>query len=240
MAPAPAPQEVEDLTAFLRAARVAADARILDVPCGLGRRAHGLAERGFDVTAVDTNAVAIEGLRRRASKKLGGRLHCRTAERETWPDLPASESFDAILCLDHALGRDTPEMETSFLRRLRTHVATDGLLVLDVLHRDFFASRPRPFAYHVIGEVEQHEFRSFDPVSGTLELRWRFYQRDGDDLRFRGSSSARLRLLAPHEVEELLREAGWGIEAWYGGWGKEAVTTERRKLILVARPAARS
>lgn len=241
----PAPQaasvpEVEEIAGFLDAAGVGPGARVLDVPCGIGRRARGLAERGYRVTAVDTNTVAIETLRRRVPKKLADRIEYRAASATGIPGLASGESFDAVLCLDHALGRESREHDVAFLSRLRGHTTVNGLLVVDFLHRDFFASRPRPFAYHVVGDVEQHEFRTFDPVSGMLELTWKFYQRDGADLRYRGISSARLRLLAPHEAEAILRDAGWTVEARYGGWRKETVSADHRKLLLAARPAARS
>lgn len=236
----PSPPEAEEIADFLLAAGIRPGARLLDAPCGIGRRARGLAERGYRVTAVDANAVAIETLRRRMPKKVAGQLEYRTATPEALPGLEAAESVDAALCLDHAIGRDAPERDVAFLSRVRDHVPPEGLLLIDFLHRDFFASRPRPFAYHVVGEVEQHEFRTFDPLSGVLELTWRFYQRESSNLRFRGMSSTRLRLLAPHEAEEVLRDAGWAVEARYGGWGKEALSADRRKILLVARPAARS
>ncbi len=237
---APAAGEVEELADFLEAEGVPSGSRLLDVPCGIGRRARGLADRGYRMTAVDANTMAIEVLRRRVPKKLADRIEYRAASPESMPGVKAAESFDGILCLDHAIGRDARERDVALLARLREHVAPRGLLVVDFLHRDFFASRPRPFAYHVVGEVEQHEFRIFDPVSGVLELTWKFYQRDGADLRYRGISSARMRLLAPHEAEAILRDAGWTVVARYGGWHKEAVSADHRKLLLEARPAARS
>ncbi len=238
--PAAAVPEVEEIAAFLGAVGVAASSRLLDAPCGIGRRARGLAELGYRVTAVDTNTVAIDALHRRAPKRLAARLDYQTATVAAMPGLAAGETFDAILCLDHALGREPRERDVAFLARLRGHTSADGLLVVDFLHRDFFASRPRPFAYHVVGDVEQHEFRTFDPVSGILDLTWKFYQRDGPDLRYRGISSARLKLLAPHEAEAILGDAGWSVVARYGGWRKETVSADHRKLLLVARPAARS
>ncbi len=234
----PPDAEMEDLLAFLSGAGVRPPARILDVPCGIGRRAYRLAEQGYRVTAVDANDVAITALRRRAPKRAQGRLECRPAPRDALPGLPPADTYDAILCLDHAVGRGPRDADVAFLARLCGHVAPGGLLLLDLLHRDFFAARPRPFAYHVIGGVEQHEFRAFDPISGVLDLTWRFYRREGKDLRFEGSSSARIRLMAPHEAEGLLAEAGWHVEAWHGGWKNEAVSADRRKIVLVARAAA--
>ncbi len=233
----PLEAEAEELLAFLAEVGVLPSARILDAPCGIGRRAYRLAERGYRVTAVDPNDVAVAALRRRVPKRTQGRLDCRSAPRDAMPGLASADTYEAILCLDHAIGRGPRDGDVAFLTRLRRHAAR-GVLLMDLLHRDFFAARPRPFAYHVIGGVEQHEFRAFDPVSGFLDLTWRFYRREGEDLRFQGSSSARMRLLAPHEVESLLADAGWRVDAWYGGWRRDAVSADRRKLVLVARPAA--
>ncbi len=236
----PSRTEADEVAAFLEGMGVAAGARLLDAPCGIGRRAHVLAEQGYRVTAVDVNPVAIEALRRRVPQGLQDRLRCRSATWETLPDLAADERFDVALCLDHAIGRGPREADVARLRRLREHTVPGGALLMDLLHRDFFAARPRPFAYHVLGGVEQHEFRTFDPVSGVLDLTWRFYRREGKDLRFQGVSAAHLRLLSPRELADLLEDAGWRVEAWHGGWGKEPISADRRKLVLVARAAARS
>ena len=155
------------------------------------------------------------------------------------PGLAPSERFGAILCLDHAIGLQPRERESVFLRRMRGALSDGGLLLVGILHRDFFAVRSRPFSYHVVGNVEQHEFRSYDPVSGILNLVWKFYERDGEDLRFRGTSSRRLTLLAPDEAKALLEAGGWRVEAVYGGWNREAVSADRREVLLVARTPAR-
>lgn len=64
----------EDLEAppvplLVRTAKDLRPARVLDLACGTGRNALWLASQGWDVTAVDASAVAIEILRRRAAEK---------------------------------------------------------------------------------------------------------------------------------------------------------------------------
>ncbi len=235
----PPAEEAEALETFLGGEGIPEGSRVLDAPCGIGRRASALAARGFRVVAVDPNDVAIEAAKARVPPNLRPSLRFGTAPLERLPDLPTDARFDAILCLDHAIGRGPADREIAMLARLREHLAPGGVLVVDLLHRDFFALRPRPFSFHVIGSVEQHEYRSFDPHTGILELTWKFYERVGEDLRHRADSSATMRLLTPHEAGALVEAAGWRVDAVHGGWTREPVSAERRKLVLVARPAAR-
>ncbi len=108
---------------------------------------------------------------------------------------------------------------------------------MDLLNRDFFASRRLPFAFHTIGSLEQHEFRSFDAATGVLRLEWKFYERVGEDLKHRTDSSAELVLLTPRDVGVTLGQSGWRMVGVWGGWRREAVTADHRKLIVLATPA---
>src|SRR2546425_6823233 len=190
-------EDVEAIRMFLEGEGIAPGAHLLDVPCGIGRRAVGLAEAGFEVTAVDPNEMGIAAATERIPDAVVKRLHFATASRDSLPGLPAGARFDAILCLDHALGRGSAADDLALLRRLEAHVRPEGRLVLDLLNRDFFASRQRPFAFHTIGSFEQHEFRSFDPVTGVLRLEWKLYERVGQGLKHRTYSSAGLTRLQP-------------------------------------------
>ena len=230
-------EDVEAIRMFLEEEGIAPGAHLLDVPCGIGRRAVGLAEAGFDVTAVDPNEMGIAAASERSPDAVGKRLHFATAPRDSLPGLPPGTRFEVILCLDHALGRGSTAGDTAFLRRLAAHVHPGGRLVLDLLNRDFFAVRQRPFAFHTIGSLEQHEFRSFDPVTGVLRLDWKFYERIGEDLKHRTDSSAELTLLTPRDVAWNLGQSGWRIVGVWGGWRREAPTADHRKLIVLATPA---
>jgi SAM-dependent methyltransferase len=229
-------EDVESIRMFLQEERIATGARLLDVPCGIGRRALGLAEAGFDVTAVDPNEMAIQAAKERIPDSITDRLHFMAAPRDALPDLAAGARFDAILCLDHALGRGPITDDVAFLDRLAAHVGPTGRLILDLLNRDFFASRSRPFAFHTIGSLEQHEFRSFDPATGVLRLEWKFYERVSQDLKHRTDSSVELFLLTPPDLAASLRQSRWRMVGVWGGWQRQAVTADHRKLIVLATP----
>jgi len=230
-------EDVEAIRMFLQEEGIALGAHLLDAPCGIGRRAIGLAESGYEITAIDTNEIGIAAAKERIPAAIANRLHLAAVPRDAMPGLPASTRFDAILCLDHALGRGSTADDVAFLRRLEAHARPGGKLILDFLNRDFFASRPRPFAFHTIGSLEQHEFRSFDPVTSALRLEWKFYERVGENLKHRTDSSAELVLLTPRDLAAILGQSGWRMVGAWGGWHREAVTADHRKLIVLATPA---
>src|SRR6266542_4273463 len=70
--------------------------RALDVACGVGRHAIWLAERGWQVTAVDNSRVAIEILRQRASEKVLA-IDSRLADLERHEFIIEPEVYDLIL-----------------------------------------------------------------------------------------------------------------------------------------------
>jgi len=78
--------------------------RALDVACGPGRHAIWLAERGWQVTAVDSSRVAIEILRRRASEQ-GVAIDSRIANLELHEFIIEPEAYDLIVVCNY-LQRD--------------------------------------------------------------------------------------------------------------------------------------
>src|SRR5207249_2602422 len=74
-------EDVESIRMFLQEERIMPGAHLLDVPCGIGRRAVGLAESGFEVTAVDPNEIGIAAAKERIAGPIADRLHLASASR---------------------------------------------------------------------------------------------------------------------------------------------------------------
>src|SRR2546428_10421336 len=126
-------EDVESIRMFLLEERIAPGAHLLDVPCGIGRRALGLAEAGFDVTAVDPNEMAIHAAKERIPDSIADRLHLVSLPPDALPAFVAGTPCGAVLRLDHALGRGPRSDDVAFLGRLATHVGPDGRSVLEPL-----------------------------------------------------------------------------------------------------------
>ncbi len=78
----PATREAEEIAEFLDRHGAGRSARLLDIPCGIGRRAFALAERGYHVVAVDANEVGTDAAEARVPTAFRSRLRFAAAPRE--------------------------------------------------------------------------------------------------------------------------------------------------------------
>jgi cyclopropane fatty-acyl-phospholipid synthase-like methyltransferase len=121
----PAEATAADLAFIARHVAAAPPAHVLDVPCGAGRHALGLAASGYEVTGIDLSQDAAS---RAALAAAGLSAHfMRSDMREFVLDEPA----DAAICFGNSLGYFGPEGLSAFLRRLAASVRFGGRLLLD-------------------------------------------------------------------------------------------------------------
>jgi SAM-dependent methyltransferase len=116
--------EDSPLPLFVKTVAGLVPGRALDLACGPGRHALHLAELGWNVTAVDSSAVAIEFLRERASER-GLRVDARVADLEGDEFVIEPASFD-LVC-------DTFYLQRSLIPQIREGVRPGGVLFA-VLH----------------------------------------------------------------------------------------------------------
>jgi len=115
----------------------------LDVGCGEGADAIWLAERGWQVTAVDLSVVALERAAAQAVK-----IGAAVARRITWQHadlarwVPPAARFDLVSMQFMHL---PPEPRDSLVRRLAASVAPGGSLLIVGHHpSDLETTAPRP------------------------------------------------------------------------------------------------
>jgi 2-polyprenyl-3-methyl-5-hydroxy-6-metoxy-1,4-benzoquinol methylase len=115
---------------------ISTPARVLDIGCGDGRHAIMLAERGFDVSALDIS----ESLVRRGIERAGS-LPIAWSVRDVRAGVP-SGPFDLVLCLYDVIGSSASPLDDV---RLLTNVASaldpGGYLILSVMNTE--ATLPR-------------------------------------------------------------------------------------------------
>jgi SAM-dependent methyltransferase len=94
--------------------------RALDLACGAGRHAVFLAERGWDVTAVDASTVAVEITRRRTQER-GLHIDARVADLERNEFVIEPATFD-LIC-------DFYYLQRNLFPRIRAGIKSSGAFV---------------------------------------------------------------------------------------------------------------
>lgn len=94
--------------------------RALDVACGAGRHSILLAERGWQVTAVDNSSVAIALLRQRANER-GVAVDARVADLERGEFVIKPNTYDLIINCCY--------LQRDLFSSIRDGVRTGGLLI---------------------------------------------------------------------------------------------------------------
>jgi 2-polyprenyl-3-methyl-5-hydroxy-6-metoxy-1,4-benzoquinol methylase len=112
---------------IIDAAKLAPGNRVLDIMCGYGRHAIGLARKGFDVTALDNLDDYIQEIE-------------KTARQENLPINPQLQDiseaqftgvYDAVICMGNCFSNLDQQNVTKVLANLSRHIKLNGRLVIN-------------------------------------------------------------------------------------------------------------
>lgn len=197
---------------------------MLDVPCGHGRIANRLAQRGARVTGVDADAYFLDHARRDAVAR-GVEVDYLEADMR---QLPWEERFAAVVNWFTSFGYFDDEGNQAWLQTVRRTLQPGGLLAIDVHNRDVFMGNRIP-----AGVVERDgdlvvDRHRFDVETGR-ETTERWMIRGG---RVRKTEYS-VRFYTFTELRSLLLDVGF---AAVGGVGhdRQPLTLETRRMIVIA------
>lgn len=205
--------------------------RVLDLGCGTGRLALGMAKRGHAVTGIDPARASLAAARAKPG-----------ADAVRWIEGTSAQvtdgAFDVAVMTSHVAQFFVTDLDwSSALGDLGRSLVPGGTLVFDT--RD-----PRARAWEGWNQVDSRRLvtlRRGDVVTiwtevtgvedGTISFTHHYRFADGDEM----SSEAMLRFRSGDEVRSSLHDAGFDIEHIYGGWKREPVGEGDGELIVVAR-----
>jgi SAM-dependent methyltransferase len=109
--------------------------RVLDLCCGYGRHALGLAPRGYAMTGLDRDADAIAEAWRR-TEAAGLEAAWITGDMREVGALP--DTFDAIINMWQSLSYFDDEANAALLRAIHDRLTPGGRFIVDSFNRDYF------------------------------------------------------------------------------------------------------
>jgi SAM-dependent methyltransferase len=217
---------------------------VLEPGCGTGRVVAPLAAAGFRVSGFDTSEGMLRrARRRRAALAPDARLRLRFS-RQDMVDFEYRHRFRAVILafstfnlLADASGRH------ACLRRVADHLEPGGLLLADLFNPGApAAAAPRrrtttfrmpPHGHIVEKAVEEVD----DPGGGATTVRYTYQERRWLDDTPVDQLQVEFRLarVCRHDMEAVLYEAGFDVEAVVGDYSGRPFSERSPRMILQAR-----
>jgi SAM-dependent methyltransferase len=183
---------------------------VLDVACGIGTQALGLAALGYDVTASDLSPGAVRRLRDEAARR-GVRIDAKVADmRDAWD--AHGRTFDVVLCADNALPHLLADGDiVDALRGFCRCTAPGGMCLVSI--RDYAPIDLQTARMHPHGIREQDGarwvlFQVWDPRPPLYETSMYIVEDRGGQVQTR-VMRATCYALPVSRLEELMTEAGF-------------------------------
>jgi SAM-dependent methyltransferase len=205
--------------------------RVLDLGCGTGRIALGLADAGHTVTGIDPSLAALAAARAKPGAKRVAWIH---GTAESAPDA----SFDIVLMTGHVSQFLLENEWAGALGAIRHALVPGGRLA-------FHAYDPRERIWERWTPEDTRRFIAMP--GGTTVLTWtEVTDVSNDEVSFshhyqwfpggeRLRSDSTLRFWSEQRLRQSVTDAGFTIERVDGGWRGEPVGLGNGELIVVAR-----
>ncbi|MFW5926208.1 MAG: class I SAM-dependent methyltransferase, partial [Myxococcota bacterium] len=205
-------------------------ATILDVGCGLGMHAIELTKRGYLVVGLDLSLPMLSRAGDEA-QDMGLKINFLHGDMR---DMVFEGSFDAVLCWSTTFGYFDDEANRKVMGRLYKALKPRGLLLLDVVNRDFVVPmQPNLIWFEGDGCVCMEE-TSFNYITSRLEVKRTVILDDGRQREAQYS----IRLYSIHELGQLMHQQGFRVAEISGGEATRGVflgSSSPRLIILAER-----
>lgn len=200
--------------------------RVLDLCCGYGRHALGLAEQGYQVTGLDRSQAAIAEAERR-SQAAGMQVTyvtCDMREVDTLPD-----TFDAVINMWQSLSFFDDDTNAYVLRAIHAKLTTGGRFVVDLYNRASFERQQGTKQQEINGiTVESHGYMQGNRWHSELTYR-------DTNGAVTGGDHMEWRLYTPQEFDSLAAACGFTTRLACAWWDESLAPSRdigRMQIVL--------
>ena len=215
---------------------------ILEAMCGTGRVLLPLAEAGHSITGIDISPamIAITQAKIEAAH-LMGQAGAAVGDIRA---IDLGKRFGlAIVAMNSFMHLTTTEDQLGALRSMREELQRGGLLILDLFNpepQELTADQgvlvhAKSFRSSDGLEVQKYVLRRTDFATQTHYVEFVYDQIGADRLLRRDVLPFTMRWVYRFELEHLLTQTGFDLEALFGSYDLEDYTSDSERLIAVAR-----
>jgi SAM-dependent methyltransferase len=199
---------------------------ILELACGFGRHANRLAALGHRVTGLDLMEGFLDMARQDAiSRGVQVRYHQGDMRQAAFQN-----AFDRVMLLFTAFGYFDDDDNLRVLKNVSAALRPGGLFITDSMNRDVFLKNFQPAHVSEKDGDLMIDRIAFDSLSGIMQNQ-RIIIRNG----VRKDKPFKIRIYNPNEFADLLGKAGLEVYGMYGGFDAQPVSTDSRRLVVLAR-----
>jgi SAM-dependent methyltransferase len=210
------------------ALELAPGARLLDMPCGIGRHSVELARRGFRLTGVDF----VEGYiseARAAAVAAGVEPEFLVGDMR---EFATEDAFDAAFCYFSSFGYFSESDDERFMRAVASSLHAGGRFLLDLHIAETLLPMFKERDWHWVGQPQASprvlEERRWVVETGRVEVSWTIVDDAGAQ-----TSPASIRIYSYRELRDLLRRTGFAtVRVLDGSTGGEFRVGARRALVV--------
>jgi len=205
-----------------------AGGEILDLACGYGRHAIGLARRGYRMVGVDFHGGYLAAAERDAADA-GVSVRWIQADMR---ELPFGAVFDAAYSYFTSFGYFTDAENERVLAGVARALRPGGRFLLDVMNRDRILTHPQERVWNPLGDGSLLMEETSLDLRRSLVLNRQIHVTPQTGAQITKESALRAYTCA--ELEALCARHGLRVREVWGGADRSAYTTESRRLILLA------
>lgn len=208
--------------------KLAAGATVLDLACGFGRHAIGMAKLGYRVTGLDFNPHYLE-IAAADAAAAGVQVAWRTGDMR---DLGPAPAYDAVYSYFTSFGYFEDEENEKVLAAVARVLRPGGRFLLDVMNRDWILTHAdqRTWTQRDDGALLMEE-TALDLLQSRVIARQILIDPKGGPQVAKEYS---LRAYTCAELSALLRRHGFSVREVLGGAQRESYNAESRRLMIVA------
>ena len=201
---------------------------VLDLACGIGRHAIGMAKRGYRVTGLDFNAAYLD-IAAAEALSAGVSVTWKAGDMRA---LGFDRAFDAVYSYFTSFGYFGDEQNECVLEEVAKALRPGGRFLLEMMNRDWLLTHPqqRSWTQREDGALLMEE-TTLEIAASRVASRQILIDPSGGP---QVTKEFFLRAYTCAELSALLRRHGFDVREVSGGLDREPYGTESRRLAILS------